>query len=40
MAAHSNKPAAEQEKIFSAEIDTWKKSTRQLDDMMLAGVAL
>ena len=40
MAINYSKPVAEQEKAFSAEIDNWKKSARQLDDMMLAGVAL
>jgi serine phosphatase RsbU (regulator of sigma subunit) len=40
MVINYTKPAVEQEKAFSAEIDSWKKSTRQLDDMMLAGIAL
>jgi serine phosphatase RsbU (regulator of sigma subunit) len=40
MALHSTKTGVDQEKLFAAEIDNWKKSTRQLDDMMLAGVAL
>lgn len=40
MAINYTKPANEQEKAFLVEIDNWKKSTRQLDDMMLAGIAL
>ena len=40
MAANYTKPSAEQEKAFSVEIDNWKKSARQLDDMMLVGVAV
>lgn len=40
MAANYVKPAAEQEKVFANEIDNWKNSVRQLDDMMLAGLAL
>lgn len=40
MAEHNSKTGSEQEKLFGAEIDNWKKSSRQLDDMMLVGVSL
>jgi len=40
MAAHHTKTGEEQEAAFGKEIDNWKKSARQLDDMMIAGISL